>query len=196
MSDRSQRPFPVAELFGRFWLGSLIAALFGYATFGERVLSPRHGGFECIVLGVLAAAMLALVGTRRPVQAAVLIPIYGGLHLAFAPGTGWRIVLSALLLGAGAFLVALIFDQLSRHGVRFGKFLVTGPLLGGVCLATAPLSQFHALNMYDSFDPLMVQLFIGIVIGDGAGLGVELIDLYFHSRRRLAEAAPVANGES
>jgi hypothetical protein len=137
--------------------------------------------------------MLALVRKGRTVEGALLIPAYTGLRLAFAQSGGWRIGTSALLLAAGVFLVALIFDQLGRHGVRFGKFLVAGPLLGGVCLAVAPLSQLHALNMYDSFDPLMVQLFMGIVIGDGAGLGVELAELFFHVRQRLTAPSPVVN---
>ena len=193
MSDRSQRTFLGAELFGGFWLGTLTAAGFSYVTFGNRILSPQHGGFECIVLGVLTAAMLTLVSKGRLVEAVVLVPAYTWLRLAFTQGGGWRFTLSAFLLAAGVFLVALIFERLARHGVRFGKFLVTGPLLGGVCLAVAPLSQFHALSAYDSFDPLMVQLFLGIVIGDGAGLGVELADLLFRARRRMLNLAPAVN---
>ena len=193
MSDRSQRTFDGAELFGGFWLGTLTAAAFGYATFGERILSPRQDGFECVVLGALTAAMLALVGKGRLVEAIVLIPAYAWLRIAFAQGAGFRVALSALLVAAGAFLVALIFDHLRKHGVRFGKFLVTGPLLGGVFLAVAPLSQFDLLNAYDSIDPLMVQLFVGIVIGDGAGLGVEIADLLFRARARVTPAAPAVN---
>ena len=193
MSDRSQRPFLGTELFGSFWLGTLTAAAFSYVTFGDRILSPQGGGFECIVLGTLAAAMLALVGRRRMVEAVVLIPAYAWLRLAFTPNGNWGLAISALLLAAGTFLVALIFEQLAQHGVRFGKFLVTGPLLGGVCLAVAPLSQFDVLSAYDSFDPLMLQLFIGIVIGDGAALGVELADLLFRVRRQVATASPTVD---
>ena len=190
MSDRSQRKFLSAELFGGFWMGALTAAGFGYLTFGERVLFPRQPGFECVILGALTAAMLTLVCKGRLVEALVLIPAYAWLRIAFAQGTGWKFALSALLLAAGTFLVALIFDQLARRGVRFGKFLVNGPLLGGVYLAVAPLSQFHLLSAYDSFDPLMVQLFIGIVIGDGAGLGVEIAGLLFRPRGRVTTTVP------
>ena len=196
MSDRSQRPFLATELFGGFWLGTLTASAFGYVTFGERILSPRHGAFECVVLGTLTAAMLALVSRGRRVEAALLIPAYAWLRLAFAEQGSWGIVIVALLLAAGTYLVALIFDGLSRRGVQFGKFLVIGPLLGGVYLALAPLSQFNALSAYDSFDPLMVQLFIGIVIGDGAALGVELSDLLFRVHHRLTTATPTAEEEA
>ena len=70
MSSRPQRPFRGAELFGSFWLGTLTAAAFAYATFGEKMLSPRHGGFESVVLGVLTAAMLALELATRLAGAA------------------------------------------------------------------------------------------------------------------------------
>jgi len=112
VSDRSQRPFLATELFGGFWLGTLTASAFGYVTFGERILSPRHGAFECVVLGTLTAALLALVSRGRRVEAALLIPAYAWLRLAFAEQGSWGIVIVALLLAAGTYLVALIFDGL------------------------------------------------------------------------------------
>jgi len=196
VSRRSQRTSVGTELFSDFWLGTLTAALFSYVTFGDRILSPSHGRFECIVLGTLTAAMLALVGRERRVEAVVLIPAFAWLSLAFAREGSWRIAVSALLLAAGTFLVALIFDQLGLHGLRFGRFVVIGPLLGGVFMAIAPLSQLPTLNMYDSFEPLMVQLFIGIVIGDGAALGVEVAELLFRVRRRVAAVSSGVSGES
>jgi len=190
VSDRAHAPFLGGDLFGRFWLGTAMAALFSYFTFGGTVLWPGQSGFECVILGAVCAAMLTLVGRSRFLEAAVLIPAFALLRLAF--GGNLRIVISGLLLAAGAFLVALVFAHLGRRGVRFGKFLIVGPLLGGVCLALAPVSQFHALSMYDSFSPMMIQLFVGIVVGDGAGLGVELADLLPWARRFDAPPADVA----
>jgi hypothetical protein len=192
VSERSQPVFPAAELFGCFWMGTLTATGFAYATFGQRALSPRHAAFECFLLGALTAAMLSLVIKGRGGTAALLIPASALLRLAFGPDNGWRTAISALLIAAGVLLVALVFDRLGRMGVRFGKFLVAGPLLGGVCLAVAPLSQFDSLSVYDSFDPLMIQLLAGIVVGDGAGLGVELATLWHGGRGRRAVRSPPA----
>jgi len=194
VSDRSYVPIPGADLFGRFWLGTATAALFSYLTFGGKVLWPGESGFECLILGAVTAAMLTLVGRSKLLEAAVLIPAYGLLRLAFAGGV--RVAISGLLVAAGAFLVALIFAYLGLYGVRFGKFLIVGPLLGGVCLAVAPLSHYHALSVYDSFGPLMIQLFVGIVVGDGAGLGVELADLLPWARRPQAPPASAVAGST
>jgi hypothetical protein len=175
VSARSHAPVLGADLFGRFWLGTAVAALFSYFTFGRAVLWPGESAFECLILGAVTAAMLTLVGRSRLLEALVLIPAYGLLRSAF--GGEMRIAISGLLIAAGAFLVASIFARLGRHGIRFGKFLIVGPLLGGVCLAVSPISQFHAMSVYDAFSPMMIQLFVGIVVGDGAGLGVELAEL-------------------
>ena len=69
MSDRSYAWSPGADLFGRFWLGTATAALFSYFTFGSRVLWPGQGGFECLILGTVTAAMLTLVGRSRLLEA-------------------------------------------------------------------------------------------------------------------------------
>ena len=80
------------------------------------------------------------------------------------------------MLGAGVFVSATIFDLLARHGLRFGKFLILGPLLGGLFLAVAPLAEFQFLAPVGAMRMLLLYTFIGIVVGNGSGLGVEAAD--------------------
>ena len=84
-------------------------------------------------------------------------------------------------------MVALIFDRLAERNYRFGKFLLVGPLLGGVYLAATPVAGLGAHGPQAVLRSLLLNTLLGIVIGDGVGLGVELADLLPGLRRRTAD---------
>ena len=83
----------------------------------------------------------------------------------------------SVVLAIGILLIALIWDLLSRRGILIGKFLLSGPLLGGIYLAAAPVTFLQGISPHSVMRSLLLTFFLGIVIGDGVGLGVELVEL-------------------
>ena len=116
-------------------------------------------------------------GKLGPARAVMLALAYGVLQLGVTDRGRWAAGLAGVLLGLGILVVAEIYSELADSGFRFGKFLLVGPLLGGVLLSVTPIRDFHALILYDAVRPMLVQLFMGVVIGDGVGLGLELAEL-------------------
>jgi hypothetical protein len=88
------------------------------------------------------------------------------------------VALAGVALTGGTYLIALIFDLLARRGILFGKFLVVGPLLGGVYLATVPLAVFFKVSGSDLMPYLMRHVFLGLMVGDAVGLGIEVADMW------------------
>jgi len=99
--------------------------------------------------------------------------------------TTWSVVLAI-----GILLIALIWELLAHRGVRFGKFLLSGPLLGGIYLAAAPVTFLQGNSPHSMMRSLLLTFFLGIVIGDGVGLGVEIVELFRtrNGRRTVVEA--------
>lgn len=175
----------------RFALGLGSALLATGLLFREVIFDPRHpaffldrGGFrlnhpvvQCVVVGALLAGLLALMRSDQRGRAAWLALGFALLRLGFAHSEGWTPAVAGALQAGGAWLVALIFDLLARRGVLFGKFLVLGPLLGGVYLATTPVAVFFLVTGSELMPTLMRQVFLGLLVGDSVGLGVEVADL-------------------
>jgi hypothetical protein len=159
----------------RFGAGSAIGAVGGYLAFRERVFHPDNPEFHSLTLAALTAAMLTLVRLSCRPQALALAVVYAFFRSSLSESR-WNAALGGLFLALGVFVVAEIFDDLGRRGFRFGKFLFVGPLLGGALIAVGPLLGLHELTIYDAARVLFVQLLIGIVIGDGVGLGIELVE--------------------
>ena len=172
-------PQPLATGFlSRFWFGVAFGVLNGFVVFRWALFQPDQASFEGITVGVLLAGSLTLVRLRRHGPALALALAYGAFRLAFAPYGRLSAGLAGLLIGLGVFLVAVVYDELARNGLRFGKFLIVGPLLGGVFLAVAPISQFDSMTLFNAVSPLIFQAALGIIIGEGVGLGVEVAELF------------------
>lgn len=167
-------PPSLSAILVRFWLGSLGSFAAGLFVFGRRIFDPLEEGFYCITVGTLAAGVFTLIRVSRAGQALVLVTFFALLQGVLA---GWLPAFAGLVLGVGALLVGLIFDLLARRGFWFGKFLISGPLLGGVFLAAAPIAEFDTLTAPGAARTLLEHVFVGVLIGDGVGLGVELADL-------------------
>ena len=89
------------------------------------------------------------------------------------------------------FLIAIVYDQLAHRGIKIGKFLLVGPLLGGLYLGLTPLSDFQTMNVLDPSQSWLFNAFLGVVIGDGVGAGFEITELLL-GPVTPAEPAPVA----
>jgi hypothetical protein len=167
----------------RFLMSAGCGLALGWFVFGPVVLRPGERAFHCFTIGSLTAGVITLMRGRRAGQAVGLALGFALVQLGLAEAFGWNRALAGVALSVGVLLVAWIFYEMGRHGILFGKFLVAGPLLGGVYLAIAPLAEFQSLTRALATDTLAAYLFLGIIIGDGVGLGAEIaegIDLLRH----------------
>jgi hypothetical protein len=179
----------VTEVISRFLAGLAGGLVIGLAVFRGHVFQPGNPAFECLTIGALLAGILALARQSRRGQALALALSFAGLRFVLSPVVQLSDALSGLLLGLGLWVVALIFDLLARGGWRFGKFLLVGPLAGGVFLALAPITELQQLNVLNASSVLMFRLALGMLIGEGVALGVELADLSLAWAARTASSA-------
>jgi hypothetical protein len=165
----------------RFWAGSLGGILLGWVAFRGAVFNPALPAFQCVTIGSIAALMLTVVRGGRMTHGVALIGAFGLLHVGLYWREGWpqlaTATAAAVFMGFGLFLAAVVFDALARRGVRVLKFLVVGPLLGGIYFAISPLAQWGQMAGTEGYAQLFLNLYLGVIIGDGVGLGVELIEL-------------------
>lgn len=148
----------------------------GWLVFRGAMFDASEPAFHCVSIGGLFAGTLALARAQAVAHALALVPAFSLFGFAGAGFDDWRPAIAGLLVGLGSCLVAWIFDRLARLGLRFGKFLLTAPLLGGVLFAVAPLGP--ALVPADPVRSLLFQMFLGVLVGNGVGLGVELAELF------------------
>jgi len=167
----------------RFLLGLGGAAAAGLLAFGWRELDPQDPAFTCLTMGAFCAGILALMRSDRALQAVGLAAALALFRLGLVDAEGWGPACAGFVLAPGMLVLGLIFDMLARRGVRFGKFLVIGPLTGGLFLAAAPLIEFHDLTSAGATRTLLQYILLGVVVGDGVGLGVEIADLWVKMRR-------------
>lgn len=174
-------PSSRTRLLLRFWSGVVGSLTVGLLVFRLAVFDPGLPAFQCITVGTLSAAILALVRASFLGQALAVSLILGLTRLGLIATEGWAAALQAalagLLLGAGLVVVAIIFDLLAARGLRVGKFLVMGPLVGGLFLAVTPIAEFSSMSGVDAMSSLVFHFFLGLIIGDGVGLGVEIVEL-------------------
>ena len=181
----------MATILWRFLASMAGGLLVGWFVFGPAVLRPGDRAFHCFTVGALAAALITLMRGSRPGQATGIALGFALVQLGLAEAFGWTRALAGVSLAVGVLLVAWIFDNLARRGVLFGKFLIAGPLLGGVYLAIAPLAEFHSLTWTRAIDTFASYAFLGIVIGDGVGLGAEIAELLGLAGSRLRAGGPL-----
>jgi hypothetical protein len=168
----------------RFWFGMAGSLMAGLLIFRSTIVMPGYPAFQCITVGALTAAVLSLVRINCHGQAVVVMIAFGLLRLGLIGSRGWLIAISGLLLAAGIYLSSIIFDLLGRRGMVFGKFLILGPLVGGLYLALTPMIEFGALTRNGVMYILMEHVLLGVVIGDGVGLGVEVAELLGMAQRK------------
>jgi hypothetical protein len=154
-------------------LGTLGCLFTGFLAFRFSVFDPRLPAFQCVTVGLVAAAIFALVRASFHRHALALALGFAALQIPVA----LRAVIAGLLLGLGLFLSALIFDLLAARGVRLGKWLLAGPLVGGVFLAVTPIAEFARLELSSAANVMVAEFGVGMIIGHGTGLGLEIADM-------------------
>jgi hypothetical protein len=170
----------------RFAAGALGGTAAGWFAFRDDIFNAASPAFQCVTIGVLAAAILAMVRSGFSVGALRVVVAFALLQF----GATWRLGTSSALamaawsvcIGLGVFLAAVVFDLLARLDIRFGKFLVVGPLLGGIYFAATPLASFVAGQPEGVLRSLWWNAFLGIVMGDGVGAAVEIVELFVKPR--------------
>jgi hypothetical protein len=165
----------------RFAAGVLGSTVAGWIAFRGEIFNIASPAFQCVTIGVVAAAILAMVRSGYTIGALRLVAAFAVLQFGatWHSGTFPALAMAAwsASIGLGVFLAATFFDLLAQLGIRFGKFLVVGPLLGGLYFAATPLASFVAGEPRGVLHSLWWNAFLGIVIGDGIGAAVEVIEL-------------------
>lgn len=165
----------------KFVFGALGSVVAGFAVFRFAIFDPTRPTIQCITIGVLVAGLLGTVRAGYPRAAVGLVVMFAAMRIGEAKAIGWPAALHstfvALLLGGGIFVIAVLYDQLAQRGIRIGKFLLVGPMLGGLYLGLTPLMDFQTMNALDPAQSWLFNAFLGVVIGDGAGAGFELTEL-------------------
>jgi hypothetical protein len=176
----------------KFVFGALGSIVAGFAIFRFEIFDPSRPAIQCITIGVLTAGLLGTVRAGYPRAALGLVVMFAAMRIGEAKAVGWPAALQsttvALLLGGGIFIVAVIYDQLAERGIRIGKFLLVGPLVGGLYLGLTPLSDFSTMNALDPAQNWLFNAFLGVVIGDGVGAGFEVTELLIDPATRPAPA--------
>jgi len=152
----------------------LAAAL---AVFRLEIFDPDAPAFHCVTIGPLMAALLALLRSDRAAAAVAVAVGFALLRLGFVRSEGWAGPAAGACLVFGALVICVIFDLLARYGIRLGKFLVLGPLLAGLYVAVTPLAELGRLVGSELHVTLLRWAFLGVLIGDATGFGVEIADL-------------------
>jgi hypothetical protein len=165
----------------------------GLLVFRESAFDPAEPEFQCLTAGALTAGILSAVRVSRHDLAVVIVTVFGLSRVGLAESRGWLLAVSGFLFAAGLYLASLVFDLLGRRGVRFGKFLILGPLMGGLYLALTPMVEFYDLTTNGVLRTLMSRVLMGLLIGDGVGFGVEVVELFFRGDRP-APADPGSSG--
>lgn len=174
-----------------FLAGTAGSVAIGAAAFHAEAFSPGHPFFQCVSIGALMAGILALVRGGRIARGVTVALAFTVFQLGLAwSSTLYRaitILLWSLIICAGILIIAVIYDLLARRGFRIGKFVLMGPLLGGVYIAATPVTVLLGISPIspdNSMTMILLNTFLGIVIGDGVGLGAEVAELLMDARTR------------
>jgi hypothetical protein len=176
----------------RFGAGLAFSMLVGAAVFRAQIFRPYHPAFACLTVGAVTAGIFTLVRQSRPGQALAIVLAFTALRFALAPVVPLRAAAAALLMGLGLFVVALIFDLLALRGWRLGKFLLMGPLVGGVFLALAPITELPDMNVLNAANRMVFRLALGMLIGESVAFGVEVAEWALAWSERVV---PAVGGE-
>lgn len=183
----------------RFWVGTAGSISLGLLAFGLVIFDPSRPAVQCITVGLLVSGLLTTVRLGSYPAAVGLVAVFSAVRLGTANSVGWGSAtysaFSSLVLGFGVILIAIVYDQLARKGIRFGKFIVVGPLLTMLFVALVPLAQFQKLVFSDPTETWIFEALLGFLIGSGAGFGVELTELLTH-RDVSPDVESQASGEA
>ncbi len=162
----------------------------GWVAFRSGIFQPELQSFQVFTTGALMAGILTLTRIGRAAAAVVLgvgwiLYQFGGVmndgFFRMVSHTIWSVTLVT-----GIFIITLIWEFLAQRGFRLGKALLVGPLLGGVYVAAVPVTLLHGVSSSGALRSMLLTLFLGIVIGDGVGIGVEIVEVGSNPKHRSA----------
>ncbi len=169
-----------SEILLRTVAGLLGSALAAWAAFGGVLLEPALPPFRSLTIGLAFSGIAALYLSGRRGQALFIPVAWAAAQLGLTWDSGALRSLAqtalALALGGGLFVIAVIYERLAARNWRVGKFLVVGPLLGGLYMAVTPLGLLGVPGHSRAVAELWMNLQIGLVTGDGAAFLMELVD--------------------
>lgn len=178
----------------RFVCGAAGSILLGLVAFRGQIWDATNPQFQVVTVGVVMAAIMALLRARATSLAALTVAVFAGSQFGISLNHGVRgataLLLWCLIISGGIVLTSIIYELLDARGLRFGKFVLVGPLLGGVYFAATPATLIALPGSPGAIRTLLLNVFLGIVIGDGVGFGIEMVDL---ARRRPAAPASPAD---
>jgi hypothetical protein len=160
----------------------------GWVAFRASIFQPELPSFQVFTTGALMAGILTLTRIGRAPAAVVLgvgwiLYQFGGVmndgFFRMVSHTIWSVTLVT-----GIFIITLIWEFLAQRGFRLGKALLVGPLLGGVYVAAVPVTLLHGVSSSGVLSSMLLTLFLGIVIGDGVGIGVEIVEVGSNPKQR------------
>jgi len=189
---------PAKLLLLRFGLGAAGGAVASVLAYRSLAFTANHHLADATLVGLLLAAQLALVRGSEHRKAALLALLFVLIRFVLRGfGTPTEVIFSLLadlVLAFGILLVAVIYDLLAGIGPRVGKFLLVGPLLGGLYLAVTLVAEFPGMHAFGSILSMLLSVFLGCVVGNGVGFGVELAEFRTHSSGPATDTA--AGGET
>ena len=80
---------------------------------------------------------------------------------------------------------------MAKRGVVVWKGLLLGPLLAVVYAAVAPLTMLGGQVAPEAVQTFWIHVLVGLLVGDGVGLGVELVELVWPKHRSPAAGGSV-----
>ena len=167
----------------RFWLGMIGGVAGGLVLYGLDVFDPLSPAFKMLTMGSTLAGVLALWRSGARGHAVALAAAYSLFCLGFISAYGWLAAVSGTVVAVGMVAVTMIFDESARR-FPFGKFLFIGPLIGGLLFAVTPMMEFRDLVPLASIDAMIAYGRLGLVLGGGVALGVEVSDWVLKPRVR------------
>jgi hypothetical protein len=183
----------------RFWAGTATGIAVGWLAFRDLLFDPRLAYSQVVTIGLLLAALLSLRRAGSPVVAFSVASLFVAWQLWQAPSLGASRIVGHVaftaVLAVGALACAALYEALLARGFRIGKFLILGPVLAGAYFAATPLLSLGEAGTAGVYRDLLANVFLGVVIGDGVALGVELVDLGLDvAARRGASSADASSG--
>jgi len=160
----------------------------GWVAFRSGIFQPELPSFQVFTIGALMAGMLTLTRIGRTAAAVVLGVGWILYQFGAVMNDGFFQMVSrtiwSVTMVTGIFIITLIWEFLAQRGFRLGKALLVGPLLGGVYVAAVPVTLLNGVSSSGALRSMLLTLFLGIVIGDGVGIGVEIVEVGSNPKQR------------
>lgn len=166
----------LAAVLLRFWAGVLGAAGGGLIVYRLEIFDPLSPAFKTLTMGSTFAGLLALWRSSARGHALALGVGYALFCLGFVNAYGWLSAVSGTAVGAGLIASTMVFDRLAER-IPFGKFILIGPMVGGLLFAVTPMMEFQDLVPLGAINAMTAYGQLGWIIGTGVAIGIEFSDL-------------------